>query len=67
MIQQSYPAVSEIACVAGYHREVMQERNGSNLLVDPMLRIRNPQPPPQLGSIAIQAENTIAIVEQPAY
>jgi hypothetical protein len=22
-IQQGYPAVSEIACVAGYHREVM--------------------------------------------
>lgn len=29
-----------------------------------MLRVRYPQPPPQLRSIAIQAENTIAIVNQ---
>ena len=66
-IQQGYPAISEIGCVSCHDGEAMQERNRGDLLVDPMLRIRHPQPPPQLGSIAIQADNTIAIVEQPAY
>ena len=63
-IQQGYPAVSEIVCVSCHDRQVMQQGDGSDLFVDPMLRIRHPQPPPQLGSIAIQAENTIALAEQ---
>ena len=63
-IQQNYPAASEIGCVSCHIREAMQERNRGDLLVDPMLRIRHPQPPPHLGGIAIQAEHTIAEIEQ---
>lgn len=42
----------------------MQQRNGSDLLIDPMLRIRYPQMPPHLGSITVETENTVAIVDQ---
>ena len=42
----------------------MQQRNGSDLLINPMLRIRYPQMPPHLGSITVETENTVAIVDQ---
>ena len=42
----------------------MQQRNGSDLLVDAMMRIPHPQTPPHLGSITIKTEHTVAIVDQ---
>jgi hypothetical protein len=63
-IAQGQATASEIGCVARHDGQMMQQRNGSDLIINPMLGIRYPQMPPHLGSITVETENTVAIVDQ---
>ena len=50
--------------VARHHRQVMQQRDSSDLLVNGILRMKNPETPPHLGSISIEIKNPVSKVLQ---
>jgi len=54
-------AVGEVIDVARHHGEIVQQGDGSDLLVNSVVRIGHPQSPPNLGRIAIKVQHPIAV------
>ena len=63
-IVESHPAANKVINVARHHREVVQQCNGRNLLVDGVVGIRHPEPPPDLRCFSIEAQHPISILRE---
>ena len=60
-IQQPHSAAGEVIDVARHHGEIVQQGDGSDLLINGVVVIGHPQSPPNLGCIAIKVEHPIAV------
>ncbi len=60
-IQQPDSAAGEVIDVARHYGEIVQQGDGSDLLINGVVVIGHPQSPPNLGRIAIKVEHPIAV------
>jgi len=63
-IVESHPAANKVINVARHQGEVVQQCNGRNLLVDGVVGIRHPEPPPDLRRFSIEAQHPISILRE---
>ena len=63
-VEKLHPGTGEIMTIARHHRQVMQHRDSSDLLVNGILRMGNPETPPHLGSFSIEIKNPVSKVLQ---
>ena len=59
---QSHTGIAEVGCIARHHSQVVDQRDGGDLFVKPMLRVRYSQAPPDLRGLRIEGKDVLTIL-----